>query len=58
MADLKLLDAPPSDAERAAIDAVLGPPVEANGHRTARADREAATFSFLRSARRSAASAG
>jgi NADH-quinone oxidoreductase subunit F len=39
LADLKLLDAPPSDAERAAIDAVLGTPVEANGHRTARADR-------------------
>ena len=39
MADLKLLDAPPSDAERSAIDAVLGAPLEANGHRTARADR-------------------
>jgi NADH-quinone oxidoreductase subunit F len=37
--DLKLLDAPPSDAERAAIDAVLGTPPEANGHRTARSDR-------------------
>jgi NADH-quinone oxidoreductase subunit F len=40
LADLKLLDAPPSDAERTAIDAVLGVPPEANGHRTARADRE------------------
>ncbi len=39
MADLKLLDAQPSDAERAAIDAVLGAPPEANGHRIARADR-------------------
>src|SRR3954468_9953612 len=39
MPDLKLLDAPPSEAERAAIDAVLGAPVEANGHRTSRADR-------------------
>jgi NADH-quinone oxidoreductase subunit F len=39
LADLKLLEAPPSDAERAAIDAVLGAPPEANGHRTARADR-------------------
>jgi NADH-quinone oxidoreductase subunit F len=39
LADLKLLDAPPSDAERAAIDAVVGAPIEANGHRTARADR-------------------
>jgi NADH-quinone oxidoreductase subunit F len=40
MADLKLLTAEPSDAERAAIDAVLGAPPEPNGHRTARADRE------------------
>jgi len=39
LADLKLLDAPPSDAERVAIDAVLGAPPEENGHRTARADR-------------------
>ena len=39
MADLKLLDAPPSDEERVAIDAVLGAPPEANGHRIARADR-------------------
>src|SRR3954468_17904619 len=39
MPDLKLLDAPPSEAERAAIDAVLGTPPEANGHRTARSDR-------------------
>jgi NADH-quinone oxidoreductase subunit F len=39
LADLKLLDAPPSDAERAAIDAVLGAPPEANGNRIARADR-------------------
>ncbi|MGZ4338451.1 MAG: NADH-ubiquinone oxidoreductase-F iron-sulfur binding region domain-containing protein [Gaiellaceae bacterium] len=38
MADLKLLDAQPSDAERAAIDAVLGAPPETNG-RIARADR-------------------
>jgi NADH-quinone oxidoreductase subunit F len=37
--DLKLLDAPPSEAERAAIDAVLGTPPETNGHRTARSDR-------------------
>ncbi|HEU5363850.1 MAG TPA: NADH-ubiquinone oxidoreductase-F iron-sulfur binding region domain-containing protein [Gaiellaceae bacterium] len=40
MADLKLLTAEPSDAERAAIDAVLGAPPELNGHRIARADRE------------------
>ncbi len=39
MPDLKLLDAEPSEAERAAIDAVLGAPPEANGHRIARADR-------------------
>jgi NADH-quinone oxidoreductase subunit F len=40
MADLKLLTAEPSDAERGAIDAVLGAPPELNGHRIARADRE------------------
>ncbi len=39
MPDLKLLDAPPSEAERAAIDAVLGTPPEADGHRTSRSDR-------------------
>jgi NADH-quinone oxidoreductase subunit F len=39
MADLKLLEALPSAAEQAAIDAVLGTPPEANGHRTARSDR-------------------
>src|SRR3954447_14450416 len=39
MPDLKLLDAPPSEAERAAIDVVLGTPPETNGHRTARSDR-------------------
>jgi NADH-quinone oxidoreductase subunit F len=38
MADLRLLEAEPSEAERAAIDAVLGAPRAANGHRTARAD--------------------
>jgi NADH-quinone oxidoreductase subunit F len=37
--DLKLLEAEPSDAERAAIDAVLGAPAQANGRRVARADR-------------------
>jgi NADH-quinone oxidoreductase subunit F len=40
MPDLKLLDAQPSAAERAAVDSVLGAPPEANGHRTARDDRE------------------
>jgi NADH-quinone oxidoreductase subunit F len=40
LADLKLLSAEPSEAERAAIDAVLGAPPEANGHRVGRADRE------------------
>jgi NADH-quinone oxidoreductase subunit F len=40
MADLKLLTAEPSDAERGAIDTVLGAPPELNGHRIARADRE------------------
>lgn len=39
MPDLRLLDAPPSDAERAAIDAVVGPAPEANGTRVARDDR-------------------
>src|SRR5262249_60215732 len=39
LADLKLPDAPPSDAERAAIDAVLGQPAESNSHRMSRADR-------------------
>ncbi|HEY0415410.1 MAG TPA: NADH-ubiquinone oxidoreductase-F iron-sulfur binding region domain-containing protein [Gaiellaceae bacterium] len=40
MPDLKLLDAPPSEAERAAIDAVLGPAPEVNGDRIARSDRD------------------
>jgi NADH-quinone oxidoreductase subunit F len=40
VADLKLLDAEPSDAERFAIDAVLGTPPATNGHRVARADRD------------------
>ena len=40
MPDLKLLTAEPSAAERAAIDTVLGAPPEANGHRSARDDRE------------------
>jgi NADH-quinone oxidoreductase subunit F len=40
LADLKLLTAEPSEAERAAIDAVVGAPPELNGHRIARADRE------------------
>jgi NADH-quinone oxidoreductase subunit F len=40
LADLKLLTAEPSEAERAAIDRVLGAPPELNGHRIARADRE------------------
>jgi NADH-quinone oxidoreductase subunit F len=40
MADLRLLEAEPSDAERAAIDAVLGAAPAANGDRVARADRE------------------
>ncbi len=40
MPDLRLLEAEPSDAEREAIDAVLGAPPAANGHRTARADRD------------------
>jgi NADH-quinone oxidoreductase subunit F len=39
MADLKLLEAEPTEAERAAIDAVLGAAPETNGHRTARVDR-------------------
>jgi len=39
VADLKLLDAQPSDAERAAIDAVLGSPPSLDEHRLARADR-------------------
>jgi len=37
--DLHLLDAPPSAAERDAIDGVLGAPADANGNRVARADR-------------------
>ncbi|HVM58175.1 MAG TPA: NADH-ubiquinone oxidoreductase-F iron-sulfur binding region domain-containing protein [Gaiellaceae bacterium] len=37
--DLRLLTAEPSEAERAAIDAVAGAP-EANGRRVARADRD------------------
>jgi NADH-quinone oxidoreductase subunit F len=40
LADLRLLTAEPSDAERTAIDGVLGAAPEANGHRIARADRE------------------
>jgi NADH-quinone oxidoreductase subunit F len=40
MADLRLLEAEPSDAERGAIDAVLGAPASANGNRTARAARD------------------
>jgi len=36
--DLRLLDAEPGDAEREAIDAVVGPP-SADGHRVARAER-------------------
>ena len=40
MPDLRLLEAEPSDAERAAIDAVLGAPAETNGHRIARDDRD------------------
>ena len=40
MPDLRLLSAQPSEAEQAAIDAVLGGPPEANGHRTARSDRD------------------
>jgi len=39
MPDLKLLDAQPSAAERAAIDAVLGASPEMNSHRIARSDR-------------------
>src|SRR5437763_2201105 len=39
MADLKLLDAEPSEAERTAIDAVLGATPGTNGGRVARADR-------------------
>src|SRR5581483_8898885 len=40
MADLRLLEAEPSDAEREAIDAVLGPsPSDGGGGRIARADR-------------------
>jgi NADH-quinone oxidoreductase subunit F len=39
LADLRLLEAEPSDAERAAIDAVVGAAPAANGHRVARADR-------------------
>ena len=39
MPDLRLLTAQPSDAERDAIDAVVGAAPEANGHRTARSDR-------------------
>ena len=38
MPDLRLLDAEPSDAERAAIDAVLGPEAP-SGDRVARSDR-------------------
>jgi NADH-quinone oxidoreductase subunit F len=38
LADLKLLDAEPTEAERTAIDAVVGPEA-ANGSRTARSDR-------------------
>jgi len=37
--DLRLLEAEPSDAERAAIDEVLGAPPATNGHRIARDDR-------------------
>ena len=39
MPDLRLLTAQPSDAERDAIDAVVGAAPETNGHRTARSDR-------------------
>src|SRR5581483_5412111 len=38
--DLRLLEAEPSDAEREASDAGLGAPPAANGHRTARAERD------------------
>jgi len=37
--DLRLLEAEPSDAERAAIDAVVGAPASLNGNRVARSDR-------------------
>ena len=39
MPDLRLLEAPPSDAERAAIDAVLGAAPDGDGLRVARDDR-------------------
>ena len=39
MPDLRLLEAEPSDDERAAIDLVLGAPEHLNGHRIARSDR-------------------
>ena len=56
--DLRLLAAEPSDAEREAIDAVVGGRRETNGHRVARADRTAGICSSPRSAPRSGASAG
>ena len=40
MADLRLLEAEPTDAERAAIDAVLGPAPTESRERIARADRD------------------
>jgi NADH-quinone oxidoreductase subunit F len=39
LADLRLLEAEPSDAERTAIDVVLGAPEHVNGHRVSRSDR-------------------
>ena len=55
--DLKLIDAEPTEAEREAIDAVVG--VEAaNGNRVARRDRTGASSSCPRCAPRSGASAG
>jgi len=39
MADLRLLEAEPSEAERDAVDAVLGAPPELDGNRVGRADR-------------------
>ena len=55
--DLKLLDAEPTDAEREAIDAVVGAEA-ANGHRVARRDRTRRHSCSRPSARRSGAWAG
>ena len=57
--DLRLLAAEPTDAEREAIDAVVGAAPTTNGHRVARArPRRAGTCSSPRCAPRSGASAG